>query len=193
MTSAQAGSTSVGPVDRGGGRRVDPLTVLLGVLALILVGYTAMAFDLEWRTQAGRIGPGFFPRIVGCLALLLCVVSAVLSMRRPPDRVDEPATAAEVAQSQVDEDPADHVPPDMARHPLVLVVIGAAAAMFYLLFLTLGAIVTSVLFLLVTLGFLDREHPWRVVAVSLFVPIGLYLLFQVALNAGLPAGILPMI
>ena len=193
MTQAQAGSASVGPPDRGGGWRVVPLTVFLGVLALILVGYTVMAFDLEWRTQAGRIGPGFFPRIVGCLALLLCIVSAVLSMRRPPDRVDEPASAAEVARSQVEVDATDHVQPDLGRHPLVLVVIGAAAAMFYLLFLTLGAVVTSALFLLVTLGFLDREHPWRVVAVSLLVPIGLYLLFQEALNAGLPAGILPML
>jgi putative tricarboxylic transport membrane protein len=184
MTAAPASPAPAGTAGRGSGWRVTPLTVFLGALALILLGYTVLAFDLEWRTQAGRIGPGFFPRIVGLLGLLLCTVSAVLSMRRPPDRVDE---------DRVDEAGADEGQPDLGRHPLVLVVVSAAAAASYLLFLTLGAVVTTVLFLLVTLAYLDRENPWRVVAVSFAVPIGLYLLFQVGLNAGLPAGILPTI
>ena len=34
-------------------------TVFFGLLLVVLIGYTEMAFELEWRTQAGRIGPGF--------------------------------------------------------------------------------------------------------------------------------------
>jgi len=191
VTAAPVGSAPAGTAGRGGGWRVKPLTVFLGVLALILLGYTVLAFDLEWRTQAGRIGPGFFPRIVGLLGLLLCTVSAVMSMR-PREAMDEDPFDKDMADKNlVDEDPVDNAQPDLGLHPRVLVVVGAAAAMAYLLFRTLGALVTSVLFLLVTLGYLDRENPWRVVAVSVSVPIGLYLLFQVGLKAGLPAGILP--
>jgi hypothetical protein len=39
---------------------------------------------------------------------------------------------------------------------------------------------------------LDRDHPKRTIAIGVLLPIGLYLLFQVALNAGLPSGILPI-
>ena len=48
------------------GRKVNwPKLTFLGVLLLVFAVYTELAMGMEWRTQAGRIGPGFFPRILG--------------------------------------------------------------------------------------------------------------------------------
>ena len=47
-----------------------------------LAVYTEMAFGMEWRTAAGRIGPGFFPRIVGGLGLALTLRRAGRSAAR---------------------------------------------------------------------------------------------------------------
>ena len=59
-----------------------PVTRLLflGALTVIAVGYTVIAFDMEWRIRNGQIGPGFFPRIVGVLTVtgLLAEIARVL-------------------------------------------------------------------------------------------------------------------
>lgn len=38
-----------------------PKLAFLGVLLLVFAVYTEMAMGMQWRTVAGRIGPGFFP------------------------------------------------------------------------------------------------------------------------------------
>lgn len=149
------------------------LTVFLGVLIVVMAAYTQQAMGMEWRTQAGRIGPGFFPRIVGLAAIALCVVAAVQSLR--------PRAAAE------EEDGAP-----LGHHSKALLRFTGAAVVFLLLLVPLGAIVASAGFLLVTLTLLDRGHLVRNVAISVLLPAGMYLLFQVGLNAGLPSGVLPL-
>jgi hypothetical protein len=81
---------------------------------------------------------------------------------------------------------------DLGKHPIPLILVVAAAAVFLLIFfLPLGAIVGSALFLLATLFLLNRRQPVVNVVIALALPVLVYLLFQTALNAGLPAGILP--
>lgn len=155
--------------------RAGGLTVFLGVLVVVMAGYTAMAMDLQWRTAAGRIGPGFFPRIVGITAIVLLVVAAVRSLR--PAETD-------------DEEEEDGSP--LGRHPRMLLQFTGAGLVFVLVLVPLGAIVASAIFLLVTLALLDRQRPRRTIAVAVLLPVGLYLLFQTALDAGLPSGILPL-
>jgi len=59
-------------------RKIDwPKLTFLGVLLLVFAVYTEMAMGMEWRTQAGRIGPGFFPRILGFTAMGVTVVAGV--------------------------------------------------------------------------------------------------------------------
>lgn len=149
-------------------RRASGLTVFLGVLAVVMAFYTQQAMGMQWRTAAGRIGPGFFPRLVGLAALALCVVAAIRSLR--------PTDGADAA----------------ARYPKALLRFTGASLVFVLALEPLGAIVASALFLLVTLTQLDRTRPIRTAAIAVLLPIGLYLLFQVGLNAGLPSGILPV-
>jgi putative tricarboxylic transport membrane protein len=161
------------------GRKVNwPKLTFLGVLLLVFAVYTEMAMGMEWRTQAGRIGPGFFPRILGFTAIAVTVAAGVREIlsrpgNKPVDKIDE---AAE---------------PDLGHHPMALVGFIAAAAVFVALFGVLGAALAGVLFLGVTLWFLDPEHHIRAVIIAIAVPVLLYLAFQTGLNAGLPQGILP--
>lgn len=62
---------------------LTPQVVFLGVLLVGFVAYTEMAFGMEWRTQAGRIGAGVFPRIVGCLAIATLAIALYREIRRP--------------------------------------------------------------------------------------------------------------
>jgi putative tricarboxylic transport membrane protein len=160
------------------GRKVNwPKLTFLGVLLLVFAVYTEMAMGMEWRTQAGRIGPGFFPRILGFTAIAVTIAAGVREIlsRGGSKTVDA----------------VDDAEPDLGRHPLALVAFIAAAAVFVALFGVLGAALAGVLFLGVTLWFLDPEHHLRAVIIAIAVPVLLYLAFQIGLNAGLPQGILP--
>jgi hypothetical protein len=55
----------------------------------------------------------------------------------------------------------------------------------------LGAVVAGTLFLLGCLWLLNREHPVVNAVLGIGISVGLYLLFETLLNAGLPAGVLP--
>jgi putative tricarboxylic transport membrane protein len=161
------------------GRKVNwPKLTFLGVLLLVFAVYTEMAMGMEWRTQAGRIGPGFFPRILGFTAIAVTIAAAVREILSRPASVD--AVEAEEAAE-----------PDLGRHPLALVAFIAAAAVYVALLSVLGAALAGVLFLGVTLWFLDPGYHVRAVIIAVAVPVLLYLAFQTGLNAGLPQGILP--
>ncbi|MCV2491162.1 tripartite tricarboxylate transporter TctB family protein [Geodermatophilus sp. YIM 151500] len=190
MTSAPAGTVS--PVGRRGWRRPTGKALFLGVLVVIEAVYWQMAFDLEWQTVAGRIGPGFFPRIIGGLAIVLTLVTLVLSLRAgAPDAEDDDGPLAGVDATEEDGGGEDLGSGAHGHHPIPVIALVAASFGLLAVFLTLGAIVACALFLLVMLFYLNRRRPVLNVALSLLLPLALYLLFQTFLNAGLPGGILP--
>ncbi len=177
MTSSLSATSSVG---RGGWRRPTGRSLFLAVLLVVLAIYTQMAFDLEWMTVAGRIGPGFFPRIIGGLAILFTLIALVASLRSGSvDDEDEVGGDEESGEA------------DLGRHPKPLLLVILASVVLLLLFTSLGMIITCALFLAATLFLLNRGHTVTNVAVSLAVPVVTYVLFQTLLNAGLPEGILP--
>jgi putative tricarboxylic transport membrane protein len=167
-------------VGRGGWRRPTGRSLFLTVLLVILAIYTQMAFDLEWRTVAGRIGPGFFPRIIGVLALAITLWALLTSLRAGAVDDEEEIGGDEEAGEA-----------DLGKHPIPLLLVVAAAALLVVVFVPLGMIVTCALFLAATLFLLNRRHPITNIVISLGVPVVVYLLFQTLLNAGLPEGILP--
>jgi putative tricarboxylic transport membrane protein len=178
VTSAPESETlSVG---RGGWRRPTGRSLFLTVLLVVLAVYTQMAFDLEWRTAAGRIGPGFFPRIIGVLALAITVWALVTSLR--PGAVDDEDDIGG------DEEAGEA---DLGKHPVPLLLVVVATALLVVVFIPLGMIVTCALFLAATLFLLNRRHPITNIVISIGIPVVVYLLFQSLLNAGLPDGILP--
>lgn len=175
-------SASAVPAASPGRTRNWPKLAFLGVLLLGFAFYTEIAMGMEWRTVAGRIGPGFFPRILGITAMAVTVAALIREfLTRPSDKpVDQVEAAEEAAE------------PDLGRHPVALVTFVVAAAAFVALFGILGAALAGVLFLGVTLWFLDPEHHVRALILAVTVPVLLYAAFEIGLNVGLPHGILPI-
>jgi putative tricarboxylic transport membrane protein len=157
------------------------LLFLLG-LTLLAAAYTVMAFGMQWQVEAGQIGPGFFPRIVGVATLLGCAVAiarAVLGARasRHPTGGDETKTGGESRRTD----------------PAVTALSVGCMVLFYLVFEPLGALLSSVLFLGLMLALVNRGRHRVNAVVSVLVPVGLYLLFEVLLETGLPPGlVLPL-
>jgi hypothetical protein len=153
--------------------------VFFAIVLAVLAGYLKMAFDLEWRTQAGRIGPGFFPRIIGVLGVAITIGAVVQSLRPGVGDEDETYDEDEVGEG------------DLGRHPVPVAITVAASALFLFTLNTLGAIISGAVFLFGMLWLLNRGRWVANTIISICVPLGLYLLFQTALNAGLPGGLLP--
>ena len=158
---------------------VRPKTVFLAILLVVLVFYTEMAFELDWRTAAGRIGPGFFPRVVGILSLLITVGALVGAVRDPEADDEVVALEDEVGDA------------DFGKHPRLLAVMVLAMAVFAATLMSLGAIVSTAVFLMLMLTMLNRGRPVMNACISIGLPFVMYVLFQSLLNAGLPEGILP--
>jgi hypothetical protein len=154
-------------------------TVFFAVVLAILIGYVNMAFDLEWRTQAGRIGPGFFPRIIGVMGVVITLGALVQSLRPGVGDEDEGFEEDELGEG------------DLGRHPVPVLITVVASALFLVTLNTLGAIISGAIFLFGMLWLLNRGRWVANTIVSIAVPLALYLLFQTALNAGLPGGLLP--
>ena len=159
--------------------RVGVRTVFFGLLVVVLAGYLQLALGMEWRTAAGRIGPGFFPRVIGVLGLVLALVAMVRSLRAEPE-ADGDLPGEESGEA------------DLGRHPATLAIVVAASVAFAATFVLLGAVIAGAAFLFGCLWLLNRPRPALNTALSLGIAIGLYLLFETLLDAGLPAGVLPL-
>jgi putative tricarboxylic transport membrane protein len=153
--------------------------LFLYVLTLVAVAYTVMAFGMEWRVERGQIGPGFFPRLVGGAAVVGCLVAIVRAMRgrrlSPDTPVDEEGQPEEVGGGGTDA-------------WTTAATVGCMALLLFL-FAPLGALLSSVLFLGGVLTFVNRGHHVGNAVLSVGIPLGLYLLFEVLLETGLPEGL----
>ncbi|MQA77238.1 MAG: hypothetical protein GEV10_01940 [Streptosporangiales bacterium] len=164
--------------------RIPSATLFLGALAVLFAGYTVLAFGLEWRTHAGRIGPGFFPRIIGCAAFVACAAAALWALRAQRRPAKEKAT---------EDDPSAGDGAGTATDVRTMLLVVAAGVAYVVLLLPLGALLATALFMVTVLWLLDRRHPVRIVVVGLGTPAAAYLLLEVGLSVGLPKGLLPML
>ncbi len=136
----------------------------LGVL-LFAGLYSYYAFtELSWLSSAGRIGPAFFPRIIGVALVALSAWSLVAERRSPGERIAEHWRAA------------------------------ALLALFSGLFVAaldiLGGLLSMVAFMAAALSVFNRGRWLQNAALALLLPAGLVLLFKVWLNASVPRGLL---
>jgi putative tricarboxylic transport membrane protein len=177
VTAPEDSQAPPDPVARAGRFRVPARVVFLAVLLLLFAGYTQLAMGMEWRTTAGRIGPGFFPRIVGVAGIALCC-AAIARALRAGDRREEPEHRAAGSA--------------LGRHPRLLAAACAALAAYLVLFVPLGAVLTAALFIFAASRVLGRRPVLADLALSLLVPAALYLLFEVGLGTALPEGVLPL-
>jgi putative tricarboxylic transport membrane protein len=143
---------------------------LVAVLCVALL-YTYTAFtELAFLTMSGRLGPAFFPRIIGVLLIVACLYNLALLVRRPgPDGSDV----------------------EGGDWRIVVGIIALATA-FVALLEILGGLPAMVLFLFAALSLLNRGRLVQNLLISLLLPAGIYLLFDVWLKASTPQGIIPL-
>ncbi len=131
--------------------------------------YTYEAFaGLSFLSVSGRLGPGFFPRIIGAATVAVCLLCLRFDLRQM--RHDDTGSA---------------------HWPLVGV-IAALSATLVLLLSILGGVLAMAVFLIVALSVLNRGRPVQNIAVAVLLPAGIYLLFDVWLNASMPRGIVAL-
>lgn len=144
----------------------------VGFLLALLAGgvfYSYFAFaELHFLSAAGRLGPGFFPRIIGIGLIAVCLLGL----------------SQDIARMRSD---------DMrsAFWPSVLAVAALSAGMIWLFTLVGGALAMAA-FLLAALSILNRGRVLQNLVITVFLPLGVYFLFDVWLNASLPEGRLPL-
>jgi hypothetical protein len=141
------------------------------ILAVLFVaaGYTYIAFkDLSYLSSAGRLGPGFFPRIIGASLVALCLYSLYADRRRK-----HPEDAA-------------------SSFGRTAIVVGLLSAVFVALLDVLGGPLSMVAFMAAALAFLNPGRWLQNGLLALLLPLAIYLMFRVWLNAALPRGMLPL-
>lgn len=138
------------------------IVFLLVVLAGgVYYAYGAFA-NLDFLTRTGRLGPGFFPRIVGSSIVVLTIWVLVDALRaRRGDEVD----------------PGDW------RDAAMLMALAISFAVMLRLF---GGFVATVIYLAVALTLLNAGKHVQNAVLSIVVPIVIYLLFDRLLNASMP-------
>lgn len=138
----------------------------LASVLLVAAGYSYLAFaELAWLSSAGRLGPGFFPRIIGACLLVLCAYSLY------QDRGAREALSA---------------------HWRTVLAVAIFSAAFVALLDVLGGLLSMVVFLAGTLSYLNRGRPLQNALLTIVLPVCVYLLFKVWLNAAMPRGVLPL-
>jgi putative tricarboxylic transport membrane protein len=139
--------------------RLDFTAAILGAAAL----YTYWAFaDLSFLSSTGRLGPGFFPRIVGLLLIVVCVLTLAGDLKK---------RRAEGG---------------LSSFWWITLVVAALSGAFVLSLEILGGPLAMVVYLLATLSVLNPGRSLQNVAISVGLPLALFLLFDRWLKASLP-------
>ena len=138
----------------------------LAFMFVVLAGaifYSYVAFiDLSFLSRTGRLGPGFFPRLVGVSAVVMTIWVIVDLLRDQRPEEDDASSGGDVVK---------------------LMVLALAYAVLLRLF---GGFIATVIYLAMTLTVMNRDKYLQNVILSLTFPAGVYLLFDKLLNANMP-------
>lgn len=147
------------------------IAFLVGVLGGA-VFYSYIAFvDLSFLTRTGRLGPGFFPRIIG-VGMALMTIWAILDALRDRRAVAAGGPAA-----------VNDAPSGSWRDAVLLIALALGYAVLLRLF---GGFVATFAYLAVTLTVLNPGRHMQNAAVAVLLPVGVYILFDRLLNANMP-------
>lgn len=147
-------------------------------LIVVLAGglfYSWVAFaDLNFLTNRGRLGPGFFPRIIGVGMVLMTLWVLIQEVRSPA-----------IAAGNAGEDETGAGWSDV----VTLIALALGYAVVLRLF---GGFLATLIFLAVALSVLNRGRPLQNAIIAVAVPSGVYLLFDRILNANTPPALIDL-
>ena len=133
------------------------------VLLAGAIFYSYVAFnDLSFMTRTGRLGPGFFPRVIGVAAIVVILWTLADDLRK------------------------QKLPNDEDHHWSDVVLLIALALGYAVLLRLFGGFPATIIFLAIALFFLNPGQHLKNLIVSILVPAGVYLLFDKVLNANMP-------
>lgn len=136
-------------------------------LVFVLAGsiyYTYVAFaDLGFMTRTGRLGPGFFPRLIGIAMIAFTLWALIDALRARAGTHDTPAGGS--------------------GDVIALMVLAVGYAVLLKLF---GGFVATVIYLALTLSLINRGKHLQNAILSVVLPVLIYLLFDQVLNANMP-------
>src|SRR5512134_2788312 len=139
----------------------------LAGLLLLAGGYTWLAFaELTLLSSAGRLGPGFFPRIIGAALVVLCAWSL----------------GAELLGGARER---------LSPHWRAAATLALLSGLFVAALDVLGGLLAMAAYLAAALLYLNRRRHWQNALLAVLLPLGIYVLFKVWLNAAVPRGLLP--
>ena len=150
-----------------GGRFLRAAFLLALLFFAGIYAWTAFS-DLAYLSSAGRLGPGFFPRIIGALLVALLLLSLYLDLRGASE--------------------ASTIEP----HWKVAAVLALLSAVFVGLLDLIGGLLAMMVFMGGALWLLNRDRLLQSVLVATVLPGCVYVLFSVWLKATLPRGLLPL-
>lgn len=150
---------------RGRSLRVGFLLAILFLAA----GYTYVAFaELSYLSSAGRLGPGFMPRIIGVALVAMCMLSLYADLKR------EPADGA------------------LAPGWKSAAVLAALSGAFIVLLELLGGMLSMMAFMAAALWILNPRRHLQNALVAVLLPVFIQVVFAVWLRASMPRGLLPL-
>lgn len=132
------------------------------VLLLATVVYLVAGLQYDVLTSNGRLGAGFFPRVIGVGLVLATAFNVVKDLRARRD-----------GETGYGRDAAG---------------VAVALIAFVALLNVVGGVVAMAVFLFATLALLNRGRWLTNGVVSVALPVALFLLFSVWLNAPFPEG-----
>jgi len=145
-----------------------------GAFLAFAVAYSLFAFGLPFMAL-GRIGPGFFPQILGVTLIVISAYSLVQDFREP----------ARESSDDASEDASGDASGGYGRAVVLVILVTVA---FVVMLNVVGALVAMVLFMFAVLYLLNREGMVMNVVLSVLLPVSVYLMFDVWLNTTLPQG-----
>ena len=140
-------------------------SMALLAFSLSYTGYALYSLDL--LDSADRLGPGFFPAIVGVLLIATTAANGIREYRRQR----EAATALQPLWRDVAE-------------------VTGLIALFLALLPYAGSLLTILAFTFLYLYRFNRGRGWFNAVYAVAFSAAVYLLFEVVLQAGLPQGVL---
>jgi hypothetical protein len=127
--------------------------------------YTYAAFaNLTFLSSTGRLGPGFFPRIIGLALIFACLADLAMQLSRRSE------------------------PPLRSEYVGTVIFVGVATVAFVFAMGVIGGYAAMFAFMLVTLSVLNRGRWLQNVAIAVVLPVAIYFMFEVWLNAAIPRG-----
>jgi hypothetical protein len=154
---------------------VDMRIVFLVALLGGAVFYSYIAFnDLSFLTRRGRLGPGFFPRIIGG-AMIVMVLWAMWDALRDRRRALQDAAGLSLEGGFA---------PWRDAVILIALVLG-----YGVLLRLVGGFAATLVYMIVALSIMNPGRHVQNLLVAVLLPVGVYLLFDTLLNASMPPGL----